>query len=526
LKLDKRFTVSLMALIVLASAAFYVVAAGQDERTRETSLENIDRFNSVLGKVLDYYVEEKELGELIDAAIAGILEELDPHSVYLDSHQYENLMIDTKGEFGGLGITITVRDGFPTVISPIEDTPAYRLGIQAGDRIIEIEGESTKGWSSDRAVGRLRGEPGTQVNITIGREAPANRTDSLYVKITREMIHVPSITYWENLDGVGYVRIARFADNTAQDLDAILDDLEEQGIKGAVLDLRSNPGGLLSAAFEVSDLFLDKGKLIVYTESRIPDNSQKFFSNGRNVHGDLPVVVLVNGASASASEIVAGALQDWDRGLIVGQTTFGKGSVQTVFRIGEDSALKLTTQKYFTPSGRSIHKDEAEEDGEKGGDGIEEREEYTTAGGRTVYGGGGITPDWRIEMPRLSDFQRDLEIGGVFFSFAVHYTAGHEVGEEFEVTDEVMAGFREFLDEEEFESADEDWTAENADYARLGIKREVFRKLFGTRGAYMATLPEDEELNKVLEMFNKTSGLEEMFAYVEALQKVARTETP
>jgi carboxyl-terminal processing protease len=523
LRLDKRFAISALAVILLVAAAFYVIA-GEQRRDRETDLEEIDRLNEVLTRVLDYYVEEKDLGDVVDDAIRGILEDLDPHSVYLDKRQYENLMIDTKGAFGGLGITITVRDGFPTVISPIEDTPAYRMGIQAGDRIVEIESESTEGWSSDEAVGKLRGEPGTQVNITVGREARGDRIDSLDVTITREVITVPSITYYDIIDGVGYVRIARFAENTARDLDAILDGMEKEGIKGVMIDLRSNPGGLLTAAFHVSDLFLDKGKMIVYTESRLPDDSRKFYSNGKNVHDGYPVVVLVNGASASASEIVSGALQDWDRGLIVGQPTFGKGSVQTVFKIGDDSALKLTTQKYFTPSGRSIHKD-IDREGNEIVDEEEETKEYYTAGGRVVYGGGGITPDWVMELPEWTDFQRDLEIRSIFFSFAVHYTAEHEqTGEDFTVTDNVMEEFRAFLDEKEFEHDEESWTEENTDYVKLGISREIFRKLFGTKGAYMATLPEDDEVNAVLEMFAGTSSLDEMFAYAMQKQELARAE--
>jgi carboxyl-terminal processing protease len=522
LRLNKRFAISALALVLLVAAAFYVIA-GEKRRDRETALEEIDRLNEVLTRVLNNYIEEKDIEEVVDDAINGILQELDPHSVYLDKHQYENLMIDTKGEFGGLGITITVRDGFPTVISPIEDTPAYRMGIQAGDRIVEIEGESTQGWSSDQAVGKLRGSPGTQVNITIGREAAGGETDSLPVTITREIITVPSITYYDVLEDVGYVRISRFAENTARDLDSILDGMEKEGIKGVILDLRSNPGGLLTAAFNVSDLFLGKGKMIVYTESRIPENDRKFYSRGRDVHGDYPVVVLVNGASASASEIVAGALQDWDRGLIVGQTTFGKGSVQTVFKVGDDSALKLTTQKYFTPSGRSIHKD-IDREGNEIVDEEEAGKEYYTAGGRVVYGGGGITPDWVMELPEFTDFQRDLEIGSIFFSFAVHYTAEHpDVGENFTVDDEVMKEFRDFLDVKGFERSEDDWTEENTAYVELGIKREVFRKLFGTKGAYIATLPEDDEVNAVLEMFQEVPTLPEMFAYVSEKQELAKT---
>ncbi len=523
MRLDKRFTISILAVILLAAAAFYVFA-GEQRRDRETSLEEVDRLNEVLTRVLDYYVEEQELSDVIDNAIRGILENLDPHSVYLDKRQYENLMIDTKGEFGGLGITITVREGFPTVISPIEDTPAYRVGIQAGDRIIAIEGEPTEGWSSDEAVGKLRGAPGTQVNITLGREAGHNEVDSLDVTITREIIKVPSITYYDVIDDVGYVRISRFAENTARDLDSILDGMEKEGIKGVMLDLRSNPGGLLTAAFHVSDLFLDKGKMIVYTESRLPDHSQKFYSNGKNVHGDYPVVVLVNGASASASEIVAGAVQDWDRGLVVGQTTFGKGSVQTVFKIGNDSALKLTTQKYFTPSGRSIHKD-MDREGNLIADEEAVEKEYFTAGGRVVYGGGGITPDWTMELPEWTDFQRDLEIKSIFFSFAVHYTAEHkDVSEDFTVDDDVLKEFRDFLVIKEFEYEEESWNEENIDYVKLGVRREVFRKLYGTKGAYRATLPEDDEVNAVLRMFNQAASLDDMFAYAAEKQKLVKAE--
>jgi carboxyl-terminal processing protease len=523
LRFDKRFAITALAFIVLVAAAFYVIA-GEQKRDRETSLEEIDRLNEVLTRVLDYYVEEKELGDVVDDAIRGILEDLDPHSVYLDRRQYENLMIDTKGEFGGLGITITVRDDFPTVISPIEDTPAYRMGVQAGDRIVEIEGESTEGWSSDEAVGKLRGAPGTQVNIMIGRDAGHDEIDSLDVTITREIITVPSITYYDIIDDVGYIRIARFAENTAKDLDAILDGMEKEGIKGVMLDLRSNPGGLLTAAFHVSDLFLDKGKMIVYTESRLPDHSQKFYSNGRNVHSDYPVVVLVNGASASASEIVAGALQDWDRGLIVGQTSFGKGSVQTVFKIGDDSALKLTTQKYFTPSGRSIHKD-MDREGNAVVDEEDAKKEYYTAGGRTVYGGGGITPDWVMELPEWTDFQRNLEIRSIFFSFAVHYTAENPgIGEDFVVDEAVMADFRTWLDKKEFEHDEESWTEENTKYVHNGIKREVFRKLYGTKGAYMATLPKDEEVNAILKMFSETTNLTDMFDYAAERTQLARAE--
>jgi len=488
----------------------------------------------VLDKILNYYVDEIDAEKLIKAAIDGMLDQLDEHSVYMDSYEYENLMIDTKGEFGGLGITLGATGGYPTVVATLEDTPASRLGIQGGDKIVEIEGVSTKDWKTEQAVTKLRGREGTQVTITVTREG---LPDSLHYTITREIIRVPSITYSANLDGVGYIRVARFAERTARELDNAIRNLEKENVTGLIIDLRSNPGGLLESAREVSELFLEKDKLLVYTESRIPSHNLKYYSRATKIHGGLPIVVLVNGASASASEIVAGALQDWDRAVIAGQTSFGKGSVQTVFMVGKD-ALKLTTAKYFTPSGRCIHKDRPRGDEEFEVEDVppadtaqtktdEPRREFHTDGGRIVYGGGGITPDWEIKLPKFTAFQRDIELRGLFFSFAVHYTAHHKVKDDFVVTDPVLGDFRTYCGENKFEVKDSVWTPENVDYVKLAIKREVFRKLMGTKGAYIATLDKDEEVNKVLAMFRAAPTLKQMFAYVkeqsdkaEAVKKV------
>jgi carboxyl-terminal processing protease len=517
LRFDKKLIITLVLVFTVTTVAILVWA--QDQRRQNTAkvLEDLRPFAEVYERIVDFYVTEVETEELIEAAIDAMLKELDSHSVYLSKHEWENLMIDTKGEFGGLGITISIRDDFPTVISPIEDTPAYRLGIQGGDLIVEIERESTKGWDSEQAVSKLRGPPGTQVDITVFREG---LEDSLYFTVTREVIKVPSVPYQENLDGVGYIRVSRFAEKTADELEDAIVEFERQGVEGLILDLRSNPGGLLESAREVSELFLGRDTLIVYTESRIPDGNQKFKSMARRVHDRVPLVILVNGASASASEIVAGALQDWDKAVIVGQTSFGKGSVQTVFKIEGGSALKLTTMKYFTPVGRSIHKDDPVDETAAEVK-VEDREEFRTAGGRTVYGGGGIAPDWEIDLPAFTDLQRRLELRGMFFSFAVHYTAFHDVDETFKVTDAVFDEFADFLEEKKIEIKDGEWTEENLDYARLGIKREVFRKLFGAKGAFIATLSKDEEINKVLEMFDKTSTLREMFEYAKERKKLA-----
>lgn len=521
---NKKLIILSLLIIVVAIGSFW--ARGQDwsEKKREEAFESIDRFQEVLIRIQDYYIEEKDFDELIDAAIEGMLDELDPHSVYLDEIDYQNLMIQTKGKFGGLGITISIRDKFPTVISPIEGTPAFELGIQGGDRIVEIEGESTVGWSSDDAVEKLRGDPGTDVKITVTREG---LEDSLRYTVTRQIINVPSITYSNIYDGVAYVRISRFAEDTAYNLDRILNDFEKSGIKGLILDLRSNPGGLLESARSVSDLFLDKGQIIVSTKSRIVENNREYDANHKNLHGFYPVVVMVNEGSASASEIVAGALQDWDRGVIVGQTTFGKGSVQSVYPIGNKVALKLTTQKYFTPSGRCIHK-ARNRDGEVINEIAEGevKEEYFTAGERVVYGGGGITPDWKLDVTEVTDFQRELALKGMFFSFAVHFTAYNDVEDDFVVDNAVMDEFKEYIKSKDVEAGEEDWTEENTDFVKTGIKREVFRKLKGTEGAYIAALPDDTEFQKVMRMFRETDSLSEMFDYVKKMSaEEAEVET-
>ena len=519
----KRIIGLSLVLIVIVGTAFIVW--GQGEWTREEKEEafrEIDRFQKVLVRIQDNYVEDTDFGELIDAAIEGMLEELDPHSVYLDELDYQNLMISTEGKFGGLGITISKRDNFPTVISPIEGTPAYRLGIQGGDRIVEIEGESTRGWSSDDAVVKLRGEPGSLVNITVTREG---LQDSLHFAITREIIEVPIISFADIFDGIGYIRIARFSKETARRMHEILGDFEKRGINGLILDLRSNPGGLLQSAQSVSDLFLEEGKLIVSTRGRVDENNREFLSDHENLHGKYPLVIMVNAYSASASEIVAGALQDWDRALIVGQTTFGKGSVQSVFPIGRTTALKLTTQKYYTPSGRCIHK-ERNQDGEVVNEIAEGeiREKYYTNNERVVYGGGGITPDWKLKLPDMTDLQQKLALKGIFFSFAIHYAAYHDVSDNFTVDQQVIDEFKDFASEKDIEINEENWTPENIDFVKTGIRREIFRKLHGTEGAYLATLPEDEEFQKVMKLFKETGSLNDMFEYVEKLEEEGKEQ--
>jgi carboxyl-terminal processing protease len=313
--------------------------------------ENIELLTNILNIVQRNYVDEVSFDQMFEGAITGMLTSLDPHSAYLTPDLYRELQVDTKGSFGGLGIEIAVRNGLLTVVSPIEDTPAYRAGIQAGDHIVKINGELTKDLTLIEAVKKMRGRKGTKISITIAREGVSGLID---VTVVREVIKIRSVkSRW--LDpGYGYVRITQFQERTADDLREALDAFtDDEPIQGIVLDLRNNPGGLLSQAVHVADLFLDSG-LVVYTDGRLESQRQKYYAHKAGTLDGFPMVVLVNGGSASASEIVAGALQDHKRAIVLGTQTFGKGSVQTILPLEENAALRLTTARYYTPNGRPI----------------------------------------------------------------------------------------------------------------------------------------------------------------------------
>ena len=322
---------------------------------RRTSLplEELRVFSDVYARVKSDYVEPVDDRELVENAIRGMVTGLDPHSAYLDPDEFKELRVGTSGEFGGLGIEVGMENGFIKVIAPIDDTPAQRAGIKAGDLIIKLDDKPVKGMTLTEAVKIMRGKPGTKITLTIVREGEEK---PLKITITRDIIHVKSVRQRMLEDGFGYVRISTFQSRTGDALHRAIDRLRKEAggkLKGLVLDLRNNPGGVLNAAVAVSDAFLRKG-LIVYTEGRVEDSRLRFNATPDDVLDGAPLVVLVNQGSASASEIVAGALQDHHRAIIMGQQTFGKGSVQTIIPLGNGAALKLTTARYYTPSGRSI----------------------------------------------------------------------------------------------------------------------------------------------------------------------------
>jgi carboxyl-terminal processing protease len=313
--------------------------------------EGLKTFSEVYGRIQQDYVEPVPDDKLLEDAIRGMLSGLDPHSTYLDQEQYNELKVGTTGQFGGLGIEVGMENGFVKVIAPIDDTPAFHAGIKAGDLIIRLDDKPVKGMSLNDAVKMMRGEPGSPIVLTVVREGVEQ---PLKITITRDIIKIKSVKSRLLEDGYGYLRITSFQSKTGDNMVEAIDEMKKKGaLKGLVLDLRNNPGGVLNAAVAVSDAFLESG-LIVYTDGRVDDAKMRFSATPNDIIGGAPIVVLINGGSASASEIVAGALQDHKRAVIMGEKTFGKGSVQTILPTSNGGAVKLTTARYYTPSGRSI----------------------------------------------------------------------------------------------------------------------------------------------------------------------------
>lgn len=444
---------------------------------------DILRLESVAEKVHQNYVEEVKSQELIENAIKGMLDVLDPHTTFFKKKEYEELRIHTEGKFGGLGIQISIREKILTVMTPIAGTPASRAGIQSGDQIIKIDGKSTEGITIDNAVGKLRGEPGSDVALTIRRKGEIK---PLEIKITREIITIKAIPYYGILkDTIGYISLVNFSQEAGVEVEKAIKKLLELKVKGFVFDLRQNPGGLLPEAINVAEKFLEAKSLVVSTRGRMRDQNKEYYGEKSPVLSkNIPLVVLVNRASASASEIVAGAIQDWDRGVVMGDTTFGKGSVQSVLPIDADHHLKLTTAFYYTPSGRCINKPEngirgvkADEDtgdsaqqdlddvkneesakntGKDTSRAIKDTTVYKTKGGRIVYGGGGIIPDTIVDYEIPSSVVRALFLKDVFFKFAnSKYPQLQKekvvIDSTFTITKKLMDDFYAFLDSIKFE---------------------------------------------------------------------------
>ncbi len=497
------------------------------------------------------YMEDIDPESLINAGIEGMLSNLDPYSVVLRPKSYESLMEQTHGKYEGVGMQIDLRDNRVTIVAPMEGTPAWRMGFRAGDKIMKIDTVSTEGMKTDEAANLMRGPAGSKVKLTIQRPG---MDYELEYDVERAVIELNSVRYYGMIEpGVGYVRIDKFSETTTDELSKAINDMKtNHGMKSLVFDLRSNGGGLLDQAISVANLFLPRNSLVVYTQGKFPTSRKQYFTENEALMADGELVVLVNGGTASASEIVAGAIQDYDRGAIVGTTTFGKGLVQQVFggQNGE-AALKLTTAKYYIPSGRCIQKPEhskkqfeAMADDEvdlKAGteESVNPEETFKTAGGRTVYGGGGVIPDLKVEEEMWKPIEYNLVRKNMFFEFAIDYTTkAKNLPKDFVVTDEMVEAFRQYikdkkfdyktaleLDLEKFEETAKEMKKsdvfasdlkamrdaiarektkdfdESLPYIKQSIKREILRKEYGEKGIYeMITLKEDPHVRQAMEL--------------------------
>lgn len=445
---------------LLLALAGVLLVGGTSATSPTTNVYNdIKTYQRVLANVYDKYVDPIDSKALIDASINGMMGSLDPHSAFLEKKQYDDLMLETQGKYGGVGIQIDIRDEWLTVVSPIEGTPAFKLGIRGGDRIVAIEGKSTKGITTADAAKFLRGPKGTKVTITIARKGEAEPFD---VTLERDVIELKSVPYHGIVrDGIGYLRLRMFSEDSGREVEDGLRDLLAQGAKGIIFDLRSNHGGLLTQAVSVSNKFLDRGKLISYTQGRnAADRTEYMATDNPVVPRNIPVVVLVNGSTASASEIVSGALQDDGRAVILGELTYGKGLVQTLIPLDADASLKLTTAKWYTPAGRCIQRpfhDEDADSEEATTDDLGFRDTSIKADSSKKETGekkivGGIQPDIVLAGDTVSRYAMELLSGNHFFRFAVNYTTEHPtipVG--WQPDAKVIEEFRKYLVEQKFD---------------------------------------------------------------------------
>jgi carboxyl-terminal processing protease len=501
-----------LAFVVAGSLAGGLIG-GRATAVPERTGEQLGTYTHLLSLVQARAAEAVDSRVAIEGSIRGMLRTLDPHSNYLDPDDYKNMLEEQQGSFSGLGIVISKpgTDKPLTVMSPLEGTPAFNAGIRAGDVISQIEGVDTLDMTIDEALKRLKGQKGTPVTITVTRPG---YDEVLHFTIVRDDIPTNSIRQAFIIrPGTGFIKIENFTRTTDHELEEKIKSLQKQGMTRLVLDLRRNPGGLLEQAVRVADRFLLKDQMIVYTQGRINGSDQQYRSTGTGNRTELPLVVLVDKYSASASEIVAGAIQDHDRGLIVGNTTWGKGLVQTVYPLSHDAALALTTARYYTPSGRLIQRDynsledylshdEKEEDLVKASKDVRH-----TDGGRTVYGGGGIHPDVIVDLDTTPKFIDTLERGQLFFHFAVDYNARHRsVPRTFEVSPQVLQEFQDFLDKRKVK-----WTPgeieANRDRLKGEIKEAIASALWGFEEGYKVYAENDRQIQKALELFPQAQFL-------------------
>ncbi len=542
--MKKRFsliTVSLLMLICL------FIGAGLGKLISADNIyTQIKKFGDILSFIDKNYVDPVDTGKLTQAAIEGMLNSLDPHSVYIPPKQYERVVEEFKGKFEGVGIAFRVINDTITVVEPIAGGPSARLGILSNDRIVKINDSSAIKFTDEQVMKSLRGPKGTKVKVTIRRPGVQELLD---FEIIRDIISIYSIDAALMINNeVGYIRVNQFKETTNKEVEAALDKLTQQGMKKLILDLRDNGGGYLDEAVKMADQFLSGGtkdnlRTIVYTKARRPEFEESYYAVTGDRYEKLPIIVLVNNASASASEIVAGALQDWDRGLIVGEVTFGKGLVQRQIPLGDGSAFRLTVARYYTPSGRLIQRPyegknkieyqlEAFQRDEEEGDNISHQKEeksdttlpkYKTFGGRTVIGGGGITPDYVVKSGNVTGLVQTIFRRNIFYDFAKEYVEGpgaflrtkfgkdvSAFKNEFIISEDIMAQFIKTVESKGI-TVDQKEYEKDKEYIRARLKAHIAQWLFGLEGYIYVILDIDQQFQKALTLFTEAETMLKKF---------------
>jgi len=529
----KRFSTILAPGLVLLAAALTGGWFLQKGVTQEQNVYyQVRLFEEVMGHVISSYVDPVDRADLYQSAIQGVLGQLgDPNTSFMPASTAQDFRIRMEGEYGGVGLEVIPRDGWVTVTTPLPGTPGTRAGVRAGDQIVEVEGQSVEGWNPDDVVDALRGQPGTSVSVKVRRpgvEVP------IPFSIVRERIQLRSVPFALELEeGIGYLPLQSVTETSFQEVRRAVDSLKAEGMKDLILDLRGNTGGSLDQAIGITNSFLDPNQVVVETRGRAPNQSETIRASGLQAYPDLRVVTLVDERSASASEIIAGALQDHDRALVVGAPTFGKGSVQTLFPLAGGNILRLTTARWYTPLGRSIHKEREDQ--------ILALEHstltltgttaslpdtlpkpvYRTEGGRTVLGGGGIIPDVLVMADTLTLSEtrglRELDRNaGSFvtevFNYAVTYRQDHPgLGPGFRLSEADLRSFREFLARADVELSPEGFQAAQR-FIRFQLEREIALQAWGPAGEFQRLAPDDHALQKTLRLLRESSGTADLLS--------------
>lgn len=513
--MQKRTATGLLSGLILFSALIGGVLGPRLHATSKESPETTDRvvkqFSEVLNLIEQNYAEPVEADRTVYSAINGMLRTLDPHSVFFDPKRYAELREEQQGKYYGVGMTIGVIDGRIKVLNLVVGAPAFRAGLHPGDVLMKVNGVSTEQVTTAEVSKMLRGAKGTLAKIEVQREGSP---ELLSFTVTRDEIPRPSIEFAYRLkDNIGYVRIKTFSETTDRELAEKLKQIDESTLQGLILDLRDNGGGILNEGIRVADAFLEKGQLVVYTKGRNSPERRFSAPNGSGAK-KYPVVVLINQDTASAAEIVAGAIQDHDRGLIVGETSFGKGLVQTVYPLDQQTGLALTVAHWYTPSGRLIQRDYSQQSlfdyyNGKDRDDIKPTEIKMTDSGRQVFGGGGIRPDVKVQEKKLNSFETSLLQNALFFNYTPHYLAAHTHPSKSLIVEESMLDdFRSFLRDRKFQYSEADFTA-NLDFIKQQLKFYVLMTEYGQVEATRFTIDGDPEIQKAIELMPQAKELAE-----------------